>query len=132
MYIARHDHALRLALKSIVKGDHGGYYTIADIGRADLIEDMGVSAKRVPSWLLPDSYLQQANIDPSDRNRVRPDILLVEMTQTESLYYNSIPERPQRLQATMSGQDVPSSSDTTRSANDPEPQRRKVWLIEGG
>ena len=92
---------------------------------------MGFSAKCVPLWLLPDSYLEQANIDPSDRNRVRPNILLVEMTQTESLYY-SIPKRPQRLQATMSGQDVPSSSDTTRSANDPGPQRRKVWLIEGG
>ena len=39
MYIARHDQALRLILKSIAKGDHGGYYKTADIGRAELIED---------------------------------------------------------------------------------------------
>ena len=65
MYIARHDQALRLILKSIVTGDHGGYYTIADIGRAELIEDMGVSAKRIPPWLLPDSCLARANINPS-------------------------------------------------------------------
>ena len=48
MYIARPDQALRLILKSIAtaKGDQGGYYKIADIGRAELMEDMGVSAKR--------------------------------------------------------------------------------------
>ena len=54
MYIARHDQALRLILMSIAKGDHRGYYTIAEIGRAELMEDMGVSAKRIPPWLLPD------------------------------------------------------------------------------
>ena len=52
MYIARHDQALRLILKSIANGDHGGYYKIADIRRAELIEDMGVSAKRIPSCLI--------------------------------------------------------------------------------
>ena len=46
MYIARHDQALRLILKAIAKGDRGGSYKIADIGHAELIEDMGVSARR--------------------------------------------------------------------------------------
>ena len=69
-----------------VKGDHGGYYKIADIGRAELIEDMGVSAKRTPSWLLPDSYLERADIDPAD-NWLRPDIMLVEMSQSECMSY---------------------------------------------
>ena len=87
MYIARHDQPLRLILKSIAKGDHGGYYKIADIGRAELIEDMGVSAKRIPSWLLPDSCLERADIDPADRNRLRPDIMLVEMSQLECMSY---------------------------------------------
>ena len=87
MYIARHDQALRLIQRSIVTGDHGGYYTVADIGRAELIEDMGVSAKRIPPWLLPDSCLARANINPAERNRVRPDILLVEMTQSECTRY---------------------------------------------
>ena len=41
MNIACHDQALRLILKSIAKGEHGGYYTIAEIGRTELIEDMG-------------------------------------------------------------------------------------------
>ena len=77
MYISRHDAALRLMLKAIMKGirTHGGFYTIADIGRDELIKDMGVSNKRIPSWLLPDSSLATSGIDPMDRNRIRPDIL---------------------------------------------------------
>ena len=66
MYIARHDQALRLILRSIVTGDHGGYYTIADIGRAEPMVDIGVSAKRIPPWLLPDSCLATANTDPAE------------------------------------------------------------------
>ena len=84
MYIARHDQALRSVLKSIAKGDHGGYYTIADIRGAELIEEMGVSAKRIPPWLLLHSCLERAHIDPADRSRLRPDIMLVEMTLSDS------------------------------------------------
>ena len=58
MYIARHDQALRLVLKSSAKGDHEGYYTVADIGHAELIEDMEISAYRGPPWLLLDSCLE--------------------------------------------------------------------------
>ena len=76
MYIACHDQALCRLLKSIAKGDHGGYYTIADIGRAELIEDMhmGVNVKSIPPWLLPDLCLKRAEIDPADRNRLGPDV----------------------------------------------------------
>ena len=115
MYIVHHDQALRLILKSFAKGDHGGYYKIADIGRAELIEDMGVSAKRIPPWLLPDSCLERANIDPADRSRLRPDIMLVEMTQSESMSYRRHSQRHLELSTTLKT----------------GPQRRKVWLIEG-
>ena len=104
MSIARHDQALRLILKSIAKGDHGGYYTIADIGRAELVEDMGVSAKRIPPWLLPDSCLERANIDPADRSRLRPDIMLVEMTQSESMSYRRHSQRHLELSTTLNSE----------------------------
>ena len=123
MYIARNDQALRLILKSIAKGDHG-YYTIADIGRAELIEDMGVSAKRIPPWLLPDSCLQRANINPADRSRLRPDTMLVEMTQSESMSYRRHGQRHLELATTMNSQ--------SRADGSSDPQRRKLWLIEGG
>ena len=64
LYISRHDCALRLLLKSIVKGTHGGFYTVADIGRDELIKDLGVNDKRIASWLLPDSALIRAGIEP--------------------------------------------------------------------
>ena len=104
MYIARHDQALRFVLKSIAKGDHGGYYTIADIGRAELIEDMGVSAKRIPPWLLPDSCLERANIDPADKSRLRPNIVLMEMTQFESMSYMRHSQRHLELSTTLNSQ----------------------------
>ena len=97
MYIARHDQAVCLILKSIAKGDHGGYYTIADIGRAELIEDMGVTAKRIPPWLLPDSCLERADTDPADRNRLRPDIMLVEVTQSECMRHRRHSQRHREL-----------------------------------
>ena len=124
MYIARHDQALCLVLKSIAKGDHGGYYTTADIGRAELIEDMGVSAKRIPPWLLPDSCLERADIHPADRSRLRPDIMLAEMTQSESMSYRRHSQRHLELSTTLNSQ---SKADGSLG-----PQRRKVWLVEGG
>ena len=39
-----------------MKETHGGFYTIADIGRDELIKDMGVSNKRIPNWLLPSQH----------------------------------------------------------------------------
>ena len=62
-----------MLLKLILKGPHGGYNIIADIGRAALTEEIGVSAKRIPAWLLPDSCLARANIDPADKSRIRRD-----------------------------------------------------------
>ena len=47
---------------------------------------MGV--KSIPSWLLPDSCLERADTDPADRNRLRPDIMLVEMTHSENMSYS--------------------------------------------
>ena len=126
MYIARHDQALRLILKSIAKGDDGGYYKIADIRRTELIKDMGVSAKRIPPWLLPNSCLERANIDPANRSRLRPDIMLVEMSQSEleCMSYRRHSQRHLKLSTTMNSQ--------SRSEGSSGPQRRKVWLIEGG
>ena len=124
MYIARHDQALRLILKSIAKGDHGGYYKIADIGRAEVIEDMGVSAKTILPWLLPDSCLERADIDPADRNRLRPDIMLVNMSQSECMSYERHSRRQLEFSTTTNSQ--------SRANGSSGPQRRRVWLIEGG
>ena len=117
MYLARHDQALRLIFKSVAKGDHGGYYTIADIGRAVLVEDMEVSAKRVPSWLLHDSCLERADIDPADRNRLTPDIMLVEMTQSECMRYKRHSQRHLELSTTVNSQSRADGSSQSQGLN---------------
>ena len=89
-----------------------------------IVEDMGVIAKRIPTWLLPDSCLERADIDPADRNRLRPDIMLVEMTQSECMSYRRHSQRHLELSTTMNSQ--------SRADDSSGPQRRKLWLIEGG
>ena len=126
MYISRHDAALRLILKAVMKGTHGGFYTIADIGRDELIKDMGVSNKRIPNWLLPDSTLATSGIDPMDRNRIRPDILFVEMSHQESTMYRSNAHALPELTTTVA---QPSSPNTRGGTTE---RSRKIWVLEGG
>ena len=87
---------------------------------------MGVSAKRIPPWLLPDSCLERAAIAPADRNRLRPDIMLVamEMTQSECMRYMRHSQRDLELLTTINSK--------SRADGSSGPQRRKVCLIEGG
>ena len=126
MYIKRHDSALRIVLKAIMKGAHGGFYTIADIGRDELTKDLGVNNKRIPTWLLPDSTLEAAGIQAVHRHKVRPDILLVEMSHQESTRYRSnLPLLPE-LNTTVTHPRMPN----TRGA--PTERPRKIWIIEGG
>ena len=91
MYIHGNDLAMRLTLKAISKGNHEAYHIIADIGRAELIQDMGGNAKlkQIPTWLLPSSCLVVAGIDSTDRHKIRQDIMLMEMTHLELMRYNT-------------------------------------------
>ena len=65
---------------------------------------MGVSAKRMPSWLLPDSCLDSADMDPAARNRLRPDIMLVEMSQPECMSCRRHSQGHLELSTTMNSQ----------------------------
>ena len=126
LYISRHDSALRMLLKAIVKGSHGGFYTIADIGREELIKDLGVNDKRIASWLLPDSALIRAGIEARDRHRVRPDIMFVEMSHPERTRYHPNATSFPELSST-----VPRETElNTRGPTGPRP--RKVWVLDGG
>ena len=59
LYISRHDGALRQVLKAINQGRHGSYLKIADVGRYELTNDLGVISKRVPDWLVSNEILQE-------------------------------------------------------------------------
>ena len=55
MHIFRHDEAHRIIINAINKGEHGSYFMIADVGKKDTLQQIGVHHKRIPNWILPDS-----------------------------------------------------------------------------
>ena len=82
-----HNQALRLVLKSIAIRHHGKYLQVAKIGRAVSDKRHGGQCQKKIIMLLPDSRLERADIDPANmyRSRLKPDIMLMEMTQLESM-----------------------------------------------
>jgi ribonuclease HI len=69
LYIKRHNIAVRIIAKAILRGENGGGIMIMDAGRK---EDLpaGMYGTRVPQWLLPEC--------PEDELlRMRPDILII-------------------------------------------------------
>ena len=104
MYICCHDASLRMLLKAIVKGAHGGFHTVADIGRDELTQDLGVDSKRIPAWIMPDSTMAEAGIDPSNRHHLRPDIMFVEMGNNERMRYMAVNTAAPELTRTIMGQ----------------------------
>ena len=65
-------------------------------------------------------------MDPAARNGVRPDILLVEMTQSECMRYRSPAMRHTELSTIMCSQR------SFRIDSQSRPRCSRVWLIEGG
>ena len=59
--------------------------------------------------LLPDSCLERADIDSADRNRLRPDIMLVEMSQSECMSYRRHSQRHLDLSTTRNSQSRPNA-----------------------
>ncbi len=62
---------------------------IADIGRDELINDLGVMSKRIPTWLIPDDTLPQVGLSAHQRHVLRPDIMLIEVNQEEQARYTT-------------------------------------------
>ncbi len=57
-----------------------------------IIEHVRVNAKRGPTyvaWLRPNSCLLEAGMKPTDRHKIRPDIMLKEMIRSELMGYNT-------------------------------------------
>ena len=98
-HIARHNAMMRMLIKGFTEGAKGRHYLIADIGTVDTLKDIGVHSKRVPKFMLPDSYSQHTTQHMKScgnhltcrvgdvRKRMRPDMMVVEMTDTEQHTY---------------------------------------------
>ena len=113
------------------KGSKGSHYLIADVGTVDTLKDLGVHSKPVPKFVLPDSHIQHTtqNTEPCNnhstcrigdtRKRMRPDMMIVELTDTEQHTY--LPHD------TDTGSRLPNLQPTM-----PSGKARKVTIVEGG
>lgn len=123
-YIARHDEAMRKIIKAALKGQQGSNYVIADVGRLPELQKLGVHSKRIRACTLPDEFVDTSGSEqhnrgsapyaPGCRDKMRPDIMPIEMTPFEYQQHNLHPST-KRL-----------------SLNLPTGSARKVWIVEGG
>ena len=130
-YIARHDKAMRAVVQAFTKGRLGSYYLIADVGHLEGLKQLGVHSKRVPAFVLPDRYLQNRGLEPQvergflqrgevdSRSKMRPDMMIVEMTASEQQTYIPFDDT--------TGATLP-----TLSAIKQDGKARRIWIVEGG
>ena len=129
-YIARHDKATTMLSNAMTKGKRGGDYMIGDFGKVEKLKEVGVHSKKIPSFILPDPHVQTGNQDHVDcrdgltcrdpvRNKMRPDIMMVEMTDAERTKY--LPHDAD------TGQALPSLP-----AEMPSGKTRKIHIVEVG
>ncbi|KAL3132038.1 hypothetical protein ABBQ32_008656 [Trebouxia sp. C0010 RCD-2024] len=97
--VARHDKAIRAMVQAFNQGRLGTYYLIPDVGRLEGLKELGVHSKRVHTFCAPDRYLQSRGLEPQvasgflqreevdNRNSMRPDMMIVEMTASEQQTY---------------------------------------------
>ena len=66
---------------------------IADVGNKTTLQQIGVHHKRIPEWMLPDSRIADTDAAQDDasllRNKLRPDVMLVELTREEQATYRN-------------------------------------------
>ena len=130
-YIARHDKAIRTVIQAFTKGQCGSHYLIADVGKIEGLTDMGVHSKRVPAFILPDMCLQARDLDPTvgrgflhregadTRSKMRPDMMIVEMTTAEQQHY-------------LRHDDNSGSRLAALSPMMPDGNARSIKIVEGG
>ena len=130
-HIARHDAMMRMLIQEFTKGSKGSHYLIADVGTVETLKKIGVHSKRVPKFVLPDVHTQHTTRDIAScrnhstrrmdqaRNKMRQDMMIVEMTDTEQRTY--LPHD------TDTGSRLPNLQRTM-----PNGKARKVMIVEGG
>jgi hypothetical protein len=47
------------------------------------MEELGAKSKRIPEWLLTPNTMQKCNFSPENKQNLRPDCMIVEITNDE-------------------------------------------------
>ena len=90
MYIDRHNAATRKILRLMLEGSNGNCYMLADVGSTDKLGNIGPLDSRLPGWLVPTDILLQRGLD---RDKLRPDILMINIIAMPLGFSSSRPTR---------------------------------------
>ena len=122
---------MRTVIQAFTKGQCGSHYLIADVGKIEGLKDISVHSKIVPAFVLPDRCLQARGLDPTvergflqggdafTRSKMRPDMIIVEMTTTEQQQY-------------LRHDDKSGSRTTPLTSMMPSGNPRSIKIVEGG
>ena len=125
--IERHNEAARLILGEVLKGHHGNRVVCADIGSQDKAGHLKVETDRVPHEVLSDNTFRKCKMEPSLRHKLRPDALVLETTNPDSLpqqSHHSTDVGPSKLPTTILERRGPKRQRCLR--------RRKAFIVEVG
>ncbi len=62
----RHDEVHKIMINTISKGDHGSFFTVADVGMEETLRALGVHHKQIPKWVLPNNMLAMHSDTPEE------------------------------------------------------------------
>jgi hypothetical protein len=71
---------MRLIMKEIQNGSLGNFYCTADVETAVVMEELGADSKRLPEWLITPDTMQKCDFSPENKQKLRPDCMIVEIT----------------------------------------------------
>lgn len=88
-FIERHNVAARLIVGEVLKGHHGNRVVCADIGSQAKVGHLLADENRISCEVLSDSTFFKCGLDATLREKLRPDALILETTNEESLRQQS-------------------------------------------
>jgi hypothetical protein len=94
----------------------GNFYCTADVGTAMAMEAFGAQSKSLPGWLITPYTMQKCDFSPENKQKLRPDCIIVVITNDEI-------DRTLKKRNRNGNTNIP-----TRINGRP----RKIWLIELG
>ena len=130
-YIARHNSAMRTVIQAFTKGQCGGHYLIADVGKIEGLKDMGMHSKREPAFLISDRCSQTRGLDRTVErgfvqkgaadswSKMRSDMMIVERTTADQ-------------QQSLRHDDNSGSRFTSLATVMPNGIPRSIRIVEGG
>lgn len=81
IYIERHNQAARMILTEINRGAYGNRMVCLDVGSNPKVAHLNGGPAEIPKTIISDAVLEKNGIAPTDRQKLRPDALIIESNE---------------------------------------------------